>query len=342
VGRVQRNLSIGSGQTVSLAIMEFRSGERLITRWVADQPSRTRDVTDDHGMSSPDPDIFAEFQPGSVVMLIGGPGPADLHVVLNQPEHRTRIKIGEPFELGDRSVTDRSLLLTATHLYQNARFDRRPTVTPRRQRRGDVNSEPIASRIKVLLQIPDKNWSQELWLDYHRYPRASAQYAVQGRFRYNPTVITLPNGRRIELMFSRQRAPLPNAVTLEDFELLTHAGGYIPNQTTTVRDFVSRLRAYRDGAWSDTFTTSLNNPASDSGKYYFQSEWDPGEMAYTVLGVGNRNGVYIQLAGTCIAVAGMIFVFYIKPIIKRRRRSAVWSAVAEERGQAAVPQPDNV
>ena len=49
------------------------------------------------------------------------------------------------------------------------------------------------------------------------------------------------------------------------------------------------------------------------------TESSTGGMNYTGLGVGNRNGVHIQLAGCCLAVAGMIFAFYVKPILKRRR-----------------------
>jgi hypothetical protein len=41
-------------------------------------------------------------------------------------------------------------------------------------------------------------------------------------------------------------------------------------------------------------------------------------MNYTGLGVGNRNGVYVQLFGCCLAVIGMIHAFYLRPILKRR------------------------
>jgi hypothetical protein len=40
--------------------------------------------------------------------------------------------------------------------------------------------------------------------------------------------------------------------------------------------------------------------------------------------VGNRNGVVLQLLGCIIAVIGMMYAFYIKPIIKQRRRRAVY------------------
>ena len=74
------------------------------------------------------------------------------------------------------------------------------------------------------------------------------------------------------------------------------------------------------------------------GYWYFQAQWDPPEEArrqgerasaglnYTVLGVGNRHGVYIQLLGCCIAVIGMIYAFYIKPVIKQRERKRIYES----------------
>ncbi len=50
-----------------------------------------------------------------------------------------------------------------------------------------------------------------------------------------------------------------------------------------------------------------------------------------MLGVGNRNGVNVMLLGCCLAVLGMIFAFYIKPLIKRRRQQAVYAQVAVDR-----------
>ena len=52
-------------------------------------------------------------------------------------------------------------------------------------------------------------------------------------------------------------------------------------------------------------------------------------MNYKVLGVGNRNGVYIQLIGCFIAVVGMIYAFYVKPAIKRSRQRRVAEQLAE-------------
>ena len=79
---------------------------------------------------------------------------------------------------------------------------------------------------------------------------------------------------------------------------------------------------------------SSNNPATMGGFWFFQSTWDPpargyAGMNYTGAGVGNRNGVYIQLAGTVIAVSGMLFAFYVKPIIRRNRQNRASGNSAE-------------
>ena len=83
---------------------------------------------------------------------------------------------------------------------------------------------------------------------------------------------------------------------------------------------------------------SVNDPSERNGYWYFQSQWDPPERAtenspavaglnYTILGVGNRNGVWTMLAGSVLSVIGMIYAFYVKPMIKRRRASNVYEKI---------------
>ena len=46
-----------------------------------------------------------------------------------------------------------------------------------------------------------------------------------------------------------------------------------------------------------------------------------------MLGVGNRKGVHVMLAGCIISVLGMLYAFYGKPLIKRRRQQAVYAGL---------------
>ena len=85
---------------------------------------------------------------------------------------------------------------------------------------------------------------------------------------------------------------------------------------------------------------SVNDPQQRQGYWYFQAQWDPPEAAtatsagsnglnYTILGVGNRNGVVTMLIGSVLSVIGMIYAFYVKPIIRRRRAMNVYRGLKE-------------
>ncbi len=325
---VYRNLQLPSGGNVSVAVIKFRGPDKEFTRWVADLPDHTRDVKEGHAMLPPDPALETTFEVGPIVSLIGGPAESELHLVAGAQQEPIPLEIGRAIDLGQ------NLRLTPAYVYTHARQEVRPAVVPRHEWRR--NAGETFSRIKVVFR--QGSWMAVRWLPFHRYPFNSDQYAVPGRFTFDPTVVTLPDGRKLEMLFSRKRAPLPAALALEDFQLATHVGGYT-GDTISIRDFVSRLRVYDGGHWSDPFQAKLNHPASYRGMYFFQSEWDPGEMSYTGLGVGNRRGVYVQLAGVCISVAGMLFAFYFKPLIKRRRRLSVLESMQEHKEAAESPEP---
>ena len=80
-------------------------------------------------------------------------------------------------------------------------------------------------------------------------------------------------------------------------------------------------------------SVSVNDPKSYGNYWFFQSQWDPPSaesqgLNYTVLGVGNREGVFAMLFGTCVTVLGMLWAFYVKPTIKRKRQQAVFGGKA--------------
>ncbi|MHC4611892.1 MAG: hypothetical protein ACYS7M_16270, partial [Planctomycetota bacterium] len=230
----------------------------------------------------------------------------------------------ERIELSDR------LELIVRYLYPNARREVRPAVVPRHQRDSDARN----SFSMIKLEVSNGRWSVSEWLPFNHYALPDDQYRIAGRIGYLPKMLRLPDGQRVELLFSRQRHKLPSPVVLDNFTLETFQGG-LAGTNSNVRDYVSRLRfADGSGGWTEPVQMSSNRPATDHGYWFFQSTWDPPSrgsagMNYTGAGVGNRNGVYIQLLGCCVAVAGMIYAFYVKPIVKRRRQQAARLAAAQ-------------
>jgi hypothetical protein len=347
---VQDDLVI-KGREQSLAIVELRTPAGEFRRWAFSDPSSSRDLRAGEdpmaamkrgGESFIDPSIEVEYLPGNglaLALLVAGPEPGRLRLVdsLGRAEARILdVSAGAPIELAA------GVRLTVTDWMPNAVEDTRPFIVPAEQRQRD------ARELFSMMRLSNAGESAGEWLQYHPYPFDSQQQVLR-RYWFRPSRLRLPDGGELEVLFSRQRLPLPAPVALETFELATHVGGF-SGQTSSIRNYTSVVRFRNgDGTWGDAVPVSVNEPAEHGGYSYFQSQWDPPDEArdgrlasaglnYTVLGVGNRHGVWTQLAGCVIACAGMAYAFYVKPVIKRRNRRIVLEEIARAKAEGRAPR----
>jgi hypothetical protein len=336
---LQDGLRLRGGEVISVAAVEIESPQRTFVRWVCDDPSKTGDMpdTDDPGAAhgevlETDPGIVMEYLPGAhpaAVTIVGGPGEEDLRLVLAlggaEPQVREVIP-GRPIDLGA------GITLTVLRCAARTSLVTRPAIIPPSQRDRDFR----AQLAMVQVELPDAGGVQTHWLPFHHWPVRDPSQSLAGAYR--PTEVVLGDGRRVELMFSRQRRKLPSPAVLEDFVLDTHIGGFT-GQNLSVLNWTSVVR-FRDGDdWTPVQRVSVNDPQEHGGYWYFQAQWDPPDpqrgyagLNYTVLGVGNRHGVNVMLLGCCLSVVGMIYAFYVKPVIRRRRLQAGLAAAAVEAG----------
>ncbi|MCH8965457.1 MAG: hypothetical protein IIB58_10885, partial [Planctomycetes bacterium] len=336
------NFPVGDGRILSLAIVDVRTPENTFTRMVADDPRSTRDMSAEgsdagHEPLESDTRIVMTYQPPPPpITVVAGPEPMGLTILANPGTGRIQRHTAA---VGENVTLAAGMTLRVTHFYRNGSPVSLPRIVPRQRRDGSAMRMRLNSMIRVTLSAAD--WTRSLWLPYNQWAFPDQQFDMPGRRMYAPRDLHLPDGRHIELMFSRGRHAFPAPVTLDDFTLLTHQGGLI-GTNSNIRNYISQLRfADAAGKWSEPMSMSLNEPAQRDGWWFFQSTWDAprrgyGGLNYTGVGVGNRNGVYIQLTGVCIAVAGMLFAFYVKPIIIRRRRLETYARV--EQGQEAADQ----
>lgn len=348
-----------SAQSVSMASVILRAPDRTFERWVFADPTRTSDravrsASDDaadgeraHGdvheaeILPLDTRIQMTYQPGrhpAPITLVAGPGESDIALMFSSSDgdpELHEVRVGQVLVLGEG--TD----ITVTRYSARTRRQSRPAIVPIAQRDRDVRE--ARSMVKVNLNV--NGMHQSAWVGFHNYPIRSTAENLR-RYRYQPTELRLADGRTIELMLSRQRIPLPHPVVLEDFELATHVGGF-SGRTSSILNWTSLVRFADGDGWSDTVRVSVNDPREYGGFWYFQSQWDPpmgprfagdpssAGLNYTVLGVGNRNGVLVQLLGCAIAVTGMLYAFYLKPVLRRRRRTNKPKAMTSRR----IPTP---
>jgi len=345
---VQDNLVLpGDGRSVSIAMVDIRTPDGQFTRMVADRPEMTRDM---HGDGDPhsagrspvaaDARIVAEYRPGSAPIIVAA-YPNGLHLVVNGPNGRM---LGRDVSVGEIIEVVPGLRLRADAFWPRAVSEAKPYVVPPSQRQRNVR-EALA---KIRLEVTTSAGTRSEWLSFAQYALPNEQYAYSGRFAYNPEVFRLPGGDAVEVLFSRERRRLPTSIALSAFDLDTHIGGYT-GDVSTIRNYVSQLAFLTEGGtWTKPEPIRVNGPTEYGGYWYFQSSWDKpsrndpgGGMNYTGLGVGNRNGVYIQLAGCCLSVAGMIFAFYVKPVIRRRRHERSRARVAGKDAETSA-EPEAV
>lgn len=324
------------GLPSSIASVELRHGDRRWRRFVSDDERFIRDVdSGDDGLTPTetfelDPGIEIGFHPASrpaAVTLVAGPGEQDLGLVLNvgvpQDGIYQPLSVGETFSLGGGDT------VTVTNWSARSESQKRPAVVPRTLRNRDARE----SYSMVRVELTQGGTTQDLWVPFHQYPVASPTETLR-RYWYDPARMILPDGREIEFVLSRERLPLPTPVVLEDFVVDSHVGGFT-GRTSSILNWTSAVRFQEDdGQWGERQLVSVNAPTEHGGLWYFQAQWDPPSGArfqgdppskglnYTVLGVGNRVGVGVQLLGCCIAVLGMIYAFYVKPLLIKRRRQA--------------------
>jgi hypothetical protein len=315
----------------SVALVEVKSPEKLFHRLVFERPGKTVDYStgpngEPMGEELPIEAAFAmAYRPGlGEVNLIAGPGEDELRSMTRSEAGEVEtatVTPGATISLSDGSV------MTVDRYAARTYRDTRPAIVPLTQRNRDAGV--FYSKIRV--ELPTRgDEPQSVWLPFHHYVFEHDDEVVM-RHRFVPTTFTAADGRAYEVLFSRERMDLPAPVVLRDFHLLEHVGGFT-GSTLSIRDWVSDISFEVDGNWTPDQEVRLNAPSEHDGWWFFQAVWDPPipeqnyrGLNYTVLGVGNRNGVNIMLVGCCISVIGMIYAFYIKPFIKRRRQKAVYA-----------------
>jgi len=330
VDEVLRNINVGQPQPVSLAILELTTPEgESFTRWAFPDSAMTRDVDTQDGEDvhaaglhdrEVDGRITTTFHPGTSAPVVFAVKPdGTVRVFQRAPAAgftERSIKAGESVEFGGGA----SIEVAAVSPTSVAAT--RPMIIPQAGRDRDSDVERVYALVQVELRKGD--WIHRAWVPFSKYSFDDPQMAAAGISRFEPALVELPGGRTVELLFTRERRPLTNPVMLDDFVLTATVGGF-SGDVSSIRDWTSVIRFEGPDGWGPPMKVETNEPASHNGLRYFQAYWDAPRdgrdgMAFTGLGVGNRRGVLVQLAGCILAVIGMGYAFYVKPIIKRRRR----------------------
>jgi uncharacterized Tic20 family protein len=87
-----------------------------------------------------------------------------------------------------------------------------------------------------------------------------------------------------------------------------------------VKDYKSILRVVEKGETVITKTIEVNDPMKYKGYVFYQSSYDPEGERYTGLQVTRNPGLVIVYTGFIILCVGIVFIFYVKPFLRRKMK----------------------
>ncbi len=88
-----------------------------------------------------------------------------------------------------------------------------------------------------------------------------------------------------------------------------------------IKDFKSTLKIIDNGVTVKTKTIEVNDPISYKGFDFYQSNYDPDNPRFSGIQITSHPGIPVVYAGFIILCLGIVFIFYIKPFIKRARKN---------------------
>lgn len=197
--------------------------------------------------------------------------------------------------------------------------------TPPVKRDRDAAAVGMFQIVNVHLSCGD--WSRDVLVPY-------TQWTMEDP--WGGATISIPGAKSdLQLQLGNTALVMPAKVTLQKFDLIPYPGGRAA-AGSMMRDFRSTL-IFEDNNTGEKTTgvAKMNSPVYyDGGDWtFFQAQWDPNGQKWTVLGVGNRPFVDTMILGCGMIFVGLMYAFYLKPIIIRRMKQ---NAIEKAKQSAAA------
>ncbi|HRS29226.1 MAG TPA: cytochrome c biogenesis protein CcsA [Phycisphaerae bacterium] len=190
----------------------------------------------------------------------------------------------------------------------------KPVIQPLQLRRPGQVREPSAIRLKLTGRGAYEGWSESRWCYFAVYPRVDANAAAVIGAPPKQTVL-LPDGKSYDLLYSRLEHDLGASLIPLKLSVKHMPGGRM------VESWRSDFLVQRGQSPPTPAAVFTNQTYSVPPWTLFQANAAGDGWTFTGLGVGNRRGMLLMALGSVLTTLGCIYAFYIKPIIKQRRRA---------------------
>ncbi|MGA3066660.1 MAG: hypothetical protein ABSF29_07410 [Tepidisphaeraceae bacterium] len=247
----------------------------------------------------------------------------DIHTSFTQPAQIADFSAGGQIPL---NIEDENVIADVRRL-EHVKVLSHVVPTPTARREKDLGESGVKQVVVVRVSCGD--WSQDVSVPCDLY--AAPDPIMQEPFDpWNLGTVRIPGAKSpLQLQLGFVPLPLPALLTLRKFELVRYPGA--ENDSGPFRDFRSTLEVQDATGDKTVAVASGNNPIYfDGGRYiFFQAGYDP-DAKFSILGIGNRPGVGIMIAGCVMIVAGLLYAFYVKPLIIRKMKAAALARAARQ------------
>jgi hypothetical protein len=229
----------------------------------------------------------------------------------------------KPGETKEIRTSDGSVSFTLAALLPHARAELLPVIEPLESRRpiSDVGRQVSAVRVRLSGSTPNGNWSESRWLPFSLWPHSETE----------PLRVVVP-GQSVpyEMLFGPSPHPLGATIAARKLSVEFFPGRRQENSWRS--DFIAETEDDEPKA----MFVETNETASIGHLTFFQSGAARDHWSYTILGVGNREGIWPMGLGCILIPVGCMYAFYVKPILKRRKvQQALEAAEARKNARSA-------
>ena len=185
-----------------------------------------------------------------------------------------------------------------------------PILEPLDRRDPGIDARSMSAiRVRVTDHDASHTWLLTDWMPHKRYPHDPDD-------QIPPLTIRLPNGQVWEAVYSRASQPLGAPLAAERLTV-THTPG-----NGGIAAFFTHFLYARQGGDPQPGDVYTNHTFKLGPWSLYQSGYDSThEWEWTILGVGNFNGIWLWSVGWIAVVAGALYAFYVKPLLLRRLKS---------------------
>jgi hypothetical protein len=250
-------------------------------------------------------------------MIAAGPGIDPVIGVFNPTGKVDRFTL-KPGESHPVTLLDMPVTMTLDKFVLHGRERHIPVVQSLDTRRPNLSPRSMSAiRLKFTGRGEHAGWSDTRWCTFSQYSTVDAR----------PITVALPNGEAWEVKYSRARVPLDATVAPGKLSVKLFPGG------RSVDSWKSEFRVDDGAADGPRVGTVATNETYPIGHWtLYQSGASQDHWSYTILGVGNRRGIWPMTLGCIMITLGSFFAFYIKPIIRRRAQLKALASASKRGG----------